>query len=69
MFRKLFKRETESAGSQKAPARLKKTSSETASGNLGGAVKPAAKKKQPSYDPYNSGVFDKGGAWNKVTRK
>jgi hypothetical protein len=74
MFWKFFKRET-TADSRKSAVeeRLKRSDSETASGNLGGMSKPpspgASQGKQPSYDPYNSGAFDKHGAWSKVTRK
>jgi len=69
MLRRLLKGKSEPARQPAKSARAQASKPTQASSNLGGAIKPAATEKQPSYDPYNSGAFDKRGAWNKVTRK
>lgn len=71
MLRKFLKgnREPTPAEPPAKPARSPATKAGQASSNLGAAIKPDPGEKQPSYDPYNSGAFDKRGAWSKVTRK
>lgn len=70
MIWKLFKRLTEkkAPSSQSASARVPPA---RASSNLGGVSRGKGEKPaEPSFDPYNSGAFDrKKNAWDKVTRK
>ena len=68
MWWKLFKR-----GSEKAAPSVRPSDARTphASSNLGGALKGKGNKPaETSFDPYNSGAFDrKKNAWDRVTRK
>ena len=65
MFWNLFKRSaTKPTGKSRTDGSRARTSA-----NLGGATK-GEKPTEPSFDPYNSGAFQrKKNAWDKVVRK
>jgi len=69
MLWKLFKRWSDKAAPARpvdVPARSPRASSNLGGIRAGKGEKPA----ETSFDPYNSGAFDrKKNAWDKVTRK